>query len=602
MNNRRPRFNSERLKPPPSNIVPRNPGNYRKSSQNPDSNEDFDENDEEYGYYVHMDTGFTYDRFKTVMLLNGNLVRIKDRLNLKQPITSNIYLETPRGFREYTTFENDAINILEINGIDRKSTKTDYIQRLCRDITLEKGELNENDEYLVLTPSGEVIDIKAFAKIKKENRDPKQCMDEWKKPVMIFTENRLSLSTSVNYEDDADPAKGYMALENFIGLLTNSPDPIIARETAMYVLNYLGRLLIGGNFLKEFFVFLGEKDSGKTTFVNFIKEIMGEYAGVITDGILYDKDSEKIARTLYVLKDKRLLIHSEGSGQATMNTQTLKRITGNTEIALGNQDYSFKIKGKLVEDTNYAPIADNPLDEAFNDRIFFIPFRKRTDLQPDMINDAIKAIYDHKEDIFAAMVHAAADNINALRVFSRVSSEAKWAVHIMRNLERVFYTQVCRIMPEKYCVTGQELLRHFQEWLRVRVNEDLRWLTYLNKQDWTFPSDVEFHREMKKIHGAFNPHGNRGLVYRGIAVKLENIYSGHLLYWQPMDPNFANKQNAAIWYEKQWKKLQATFASARLDMSMDQSIKEDYQKTVNGGFGSGQTLNPNNGGSHSNIW
>jgi phage/plasmid-associated DNA primase len=80
------------------------------------------------------------------------------------------------------------------------------------------------------------------------------------------------------------------------------------------------------------------------------------------------------------MKDKRLLVHSEGSSKKTINTQTLKRITGNSSIKLDSTKTEFVIRGKIIEDTNYLPYLDNTEDEAFNDRLVVIPFSRNTNI------------------------------------------------------------------------------------------------------------------------------------------------------------------------------------------------------------------------------
>jgi hypothetical protein len=75
---------------------------------------------------------------------------------------------------------------------------------------------------------------------------------------------------------------------------------IIFQNAVNWIIQFLGRLLIGGNIWKEFVVFIGEKDSGKTTFVRLLKEILGSYAVEgIPDSILY-KDSIKMIQSVFI--------------------------------------------------------------------------------------------------------------------------------------------------------------------------------------------------------------------------------------------------------------------------------------------------------------
>jgi phage/plasmid-associated DNA primase len=75
-------------------------------------------------------------------------------------------------------------------------------------------------------------------------------------------------------------------------------------------------------------------------------------------------------------------------------------ITGSSKIPLSDGP-SFIIDGTLVEDTNYAPNPNNLHDEAFENRVVIIPF-KRNSQNAAAINEAIQRLYEHKDAIFAS--------------------------------------------------------------------------------------------------------------------------------------------------------------------------------------------------------
>jgi phage/plasmid-associated DNA primase len=236
-----------------------------------------------------------------------------------------------------------------------------------------------------------------------------------------------------------------------------SKDEETFQNTKTWLFNYLGRLLIGGNTRKEFVVFVGEKDSGKTTFVTLLSEILGTYTGMVQDEILMGKDSDQLHRMLYELKDKRLLLHSEGTNKRNINTQTLKRITGGSEYSL-RDDISFIIRGKIMEDTNYIPFPDNENDAAFNDRIIIIPFLRNTMLPRERIAEIVKRLNDCKVSIFTFMVRMTCRGIFTKPEKPTCSIEVKRQLDIIRNPVKQFYSQVVdNVVPEHTNTLGTAL-------------------------------------------------------------------------------------------------------------------------------------------------
>jgi energy-coupling factor transporter ATP-binding protein EcfA2 len=443
-------------------------------------NDDFNSGHEWSGRFDTSDAGLDYIGFRAAMFLDGPLIRVQNRLDMKQSLMSNVYRETSTGLKAMPSFHNECLDILEINGITKVSIQKQYIERLARDILIE-DELNKDSEYLIATPAGEVIDLKALYEIKKGGKNPEEYAEEWRKHISMFQEHRITLRSGVDYDSSISPEVGFGIIGDLVRLMVSCPNEWVLDNTKQWLIGFLGRLLIGGNTYKEFVSLLGEKDSGKTTLVGILKDIMGSYCGVVKDEILQGSDTDSINRSLYVLKDKRLLIHSEGTNQKKVNTVTLKRITGDSLIPLGNQDYTFTIKGKIVEDTNYAPVPDNPTDEAFNKRVIIVPFQKNATINKATIDNIINRAKDNKEAIFVAMVHAATFSMGeAQKVNPWVSEQVKNCLSILRDLETVFYKNICETnLTDNVTVLGTHLHKAFQEWIGKCITPALRMMPYL---------------------------------------------------------------------------------------------------------------------------
>lgn len=128
--------------------------------------------------------------------------------------------------------------------------------------------------------------------------------------------------------------------------------------------------LITGKDGNAFFVnLLGPAQCGKSTLVNFLINSLGNYAYTLSkDDLIYSKLENTY--TLYNLKDSRLLIYSEAS-RRPFNASFIKEITGGTQFKYGEQTY--KIKARILIDSNYMLQSEAKTDNAFDERYALIP-------------------------------------------------------------------------------------------------------------------------------------------------------------------------------------------------------------------------------------
>ncbi|MFP3091441.1 hypothetical protein LQZ21_14065 [Treponema sp. TIM-1] len=556
-----------------------------ESEPNDSPNEDSATPEYEGEYDSEYDPSYQsspYAQFKAAMAHDCRLFRVKDRLNLRQPIISNIYKVTLNGITEYPTFSNDAADILEQMGIDKPSTHRQYTERLAREITIE-GELNEDTKYLIATPNEEVLDLKAFSLLLKDKKDPKTYADEWRKPISEYLDKRITLKTGVNFNPDLSPDTGYKLIEELAKTMIQWGGNFEFLQNCVgWLINFMGRILLGegGNVFKEFVILLGEKDSGKTTFISLLQGILGSYSGIIQDKILQGTDEEAVSRNLYTFRNKRLLIHSEGNNTKSINTVTLKRITGDSAIALGNQDYSFKMEGKIIEDTNYAPRPDNLNDEAFNERLIIIPFIRRFDLPKPKIDSLIKRLNDNKEAIFVTMVYAAAEMIDiqddTQKIGPMISAYVKSWINLIRDPVKAFYMHVCDAnLPEKMGSTGLKLFMTYQEWNRTCIAPQIVLMRYLASESIKCPSEKAFHSRMKELHSNYIPHSNQGILYRGIRAREDMIHCLDLQKFLRNDTELEMKRSIAKAAENTRKRMEALKTSDSLKNDLDNSTMLD---------------------------
>jgi energy-coupling factor transporter ATP-binding protein EcfA2 len=367
---------------------------------------------------------------------------VKDPTNQKQARDSGVYIERECGLEPYYSYREDLYEICSELGISSFNERENILRAISQRHMVE--EVNVASTHLIQTRSGDVINLDDAYQVFKDKqiRDISKCPEKWMKRCTEYRDNRITLNTAVDYPESRDWRKGKAALDGFLHMALDIPDLIVRTNVVNWIHKYLGRLLIGCDNTKEFVVLLGERDSGKTTFTTMLLDILGSYAAIIPDDVLMSRVMTPIVtNTLYDVKDKRILVHSEGTKKRPVNVQSLKKMTEGTRISLSGTDSRFQISGKLIQDTNYAPVADVEGDEAFTSRICYIPFRRNPNITKAQADEVIKNLMDCKAEIFAYMIQVTPFNMGGtenqrLACTDVISRE----IQMVRNPVQAFYS------------------------------------------------------------------------------------------------------------------------------------------------------------------
>jgi hypothetical protein len=398
------------------------------------------------------------------------------------------------------------------------------------------------------------------------------------------------MRTGVNYSVDANPDNGRRILEDFFRLtfMTGTLygfDECSSSLSFQWIFRFLGRLLLGKNTKKEFVIFIGEKDSGKTTFVNLLKDILGSYADQLKDAdIIKPMVSNDVARSFYTSKDKRLLVYSEGSKSQKLNTQTLKRITGDSSLTV--KDISFTINGKIIEDSNYIPFPDNIDDQAFNDRLVIIPFMKNEGRAQSEVNRIISSLFEGQADIFAFMVSEATNGIeDEKRDTPPCSVFIKHMLGIVRDPVQAFYNEICIKSHEDAVVPAKTLHKAYHEWMHIRKAEIYRKYPYLRSElHFEIHSDTAFNRRIQEIHPGMPEHRTEGKVFTHLEINSPILCSlGITLLPDPIKQQKINMLNTAEQAEKVSKAISDSVES---NMKLEKALAEK-SKTLFPQYGAG---------------
>lgn len=125
---------------------------------------------------------------------------------------------------------------------------------------------------------------------------------------------------------------------------------------------------------------IGPKDTGKTTVLNILVDVLGEYGASVDNSLLMQTNKDKTrGPEMYDFRETLMITTSEASENDKLDTGRVKALTGETTISVRN-NYStsmdkFKMIGLIFIDSNFKPYIP-PRDTAAWGRLRLFPFEQ----------------------------------------------------------------------------------------------------------------------------------------------------------------------------------------------------------------------------------
>lgn len=164
-----------------------------------------------------------------------------------------------------------------------------------------------------------------------------------------------------------------------------------------YLQRFCGYILTGQT-REECFAFLyGPAQTGKSTFIRVLSEVMGEYHCKSSMETFTESKHERHAEELAVLVGSRLVTAVETEEGKRWNEARIKALTGRDRIRarfMRENSFEFDPQFKLVIAGNHAPHLRN-VDEAMKRRLHIIPFTEPIPMEErdDQLADKLRAEY-----------------------------------------------------------------------------------------------------------------------------------------------------------------------------------------------------------------
>jgi putative DNA primase/helicase len=379
------------------------------------------------------------------------------------------------------------------------------------------GDEWDKDPYLLGCGNG-VIDLRTR---KLSPGKPEQyiktstpvCYDEAARPPKLFLDflNQVFAfmepqPTREEYKTDAEYQTALDAHE--ARRVSHAPEMID------YLQRLLGSSLIGEQIEHHLVVLDGKGRNGKSTLVDVLSHVLGQYAGAIQPEMLLQQTrtsgSSNASPDILDLRGKRLVFASETSEGARMDTSKVKRLVGGDEL-VGRALYSnhmvrFKPGYTMFLITNNKPMASAD-DYALWERIRVISFKVSFVDNPNANNPAEKPI----------------DKLLPKKLKEESSQILRWLVEgcLRYQAEGLKMPESMRQARDEY-IKEVDVLGHFieesctvKDGLEIKASD-----LFLHYQQWCEPSG---HKPMnstvfgKKIKKRFKEKRKRdGLYYLGI--------------------------------------------------------------------------------------
>lgn len=223
----------------------------------------------------------------------------------------------------------------------------------------------------------------------------------------------------------------------------------------------LGYCMTARTDMKASFWLVGEKDSGKSTFITLIKSLMG--------GLHTTLDLTQLGVNRFLLSSivgKRVVTFTEGSGGSVLPDALYKALTGGSDeiyADVKNRDpIVFRPECKIVWAMNEMPRITDRTGATFR-RLFIIPFN-RTIPEHERIPDLEDKLAGERSGIFNVLIAHLIRLNNAGSFTVCEQSEQRKQEYVMENDTEANFIQECAECHESYKVKSSELYTCYAAW------------------------------------------------------------------------------------------------------------------------------------------
>lgn len=250
-------------------------------------------------------------------------------------------------------------------------------------------------------------------------------------------------------------------------------DDIFEGDKALveYIQTVAGYTLTGSTSEQCFFMFLGGGANGKSTLVNILTKLMGEYAVNTPVSTLMASNTNGVGDDLVRLAGARLVTAHESENGQRLAEAKIKSFTGGDEMTgrpLYSVHVSFKPAGKLIITTNNRPEVRGG-DDGIWRRIHSVPFNRQF-----RANEQNRKLMSSLTEELSGILNWAiegclkwqSEGLNAPQAVVASSKEYRSEMDTITG----FINDECTLAPEAR-ITVSGIYEQYEEWCRSQGSQ-----------------------------------------------------------------------------------------------------------------------------------
>lgn len=282
------------------------------------------------------------ERFKLLFNLkfqNKGLVKLR-RFSQNESFNKNIFFSDEKGWWKFPTekFDEICFNIFEEIGIKNENQQNKILKSFLAPYTISAEDLNKDgDKYLALFDGYYIslkdIENKAYANVSELWSDK----DSWIKTHDELKAKKITMHAKITLPTCIDFEKEKEEFAMFRNLLLDS---LGGREDSfVWLFDEFARHLSNYSRDQGFVHAVGHGGSGKSTFINSMIDLFGDYAVVIPFKKILE-ENEETKRIFFKNRHARFFSISEPN-YGEYDFGFLKGLTANTKFSVNEQEFSL---------------------------------------------------------------------------------------------------------------------------------------------------------------------------------------------------------------------------------------------------------------------
>ena len=247
-------------------------------------------------------------------------------------------------------------------------------------------------------------------------------------------------------------------------------------EMVNYLQMAIGYSLTGLTSCQCMFVMYGTGSNGKSTFIDTIKYVLADYAGLAAPQTFAEKRDGQVPNDIAKLAGLRIVLASEPKAGAVLEESLVKQATGDAELTarfLNQEFFDFTPQFKLWMATNHKPTIKGS-NEGIWRRIRLIPFEET--IGDDEKNPNLPAeLRDEADGIMRWALEGLARWLDNGRVLTSPAKVRAATDEYRVEMDRLadFFTDCCDLTDKEATTLNTDLYRVYVAWSREREEDPM---------------------------------------------------------------------------------------------------------------------------------